>query len=88
MMLSKTTLEFDIEKLMEDLRASISGTSLRDIAAVLNVSVSTLSRIDNGHKPDMDTFIKICQWGELSPADYFIWITWTGEKEKHENGTS
>jgi len=35
------------------------------------VSAATLSRIEQGSVPDVDTFIRICQWLQV-PAETFI----------------
>lgn len=78
MNLSKTTLEFNTAKLMQDVRAAASGESLRDLEAVSGVSASTLSRIDNGTQPDMNIFIRLCEAFKLQPGDYFVWVDWYG----------
>ena len=45
---------------------------LRAIATEIgDVSASTLSRIEQGKIPDVDTFVKICNWLEVS-TDTFI----------------
>lgn len=44
-----------------DLRQSC-GLSLREMAHHVGISAATLSRIERGHKPDIDSFIIICQW--------------------------
>ena len=36
-----------------------------------NVSAATLSRIEQGKVPDVDTFIRICKWLQV-PTDTFI----------------
>lgn len=45
---------------------------LRDAAKEIGgISPSTLSRIEQGHVPDVETFIKVCQWlGE--PTEAFV----------------
>lgn len=51
---------------------------LRAIAQEIgNVSAATLSRIEQGKIPDVDTFIRICKWLNVS-TDTFI----EGEKNK------
>lgn len=53
---------------------------LRIIAKEIgDISPTTLSRIEQGKIPDVDTFIKICDWLEVS-TDTFI--TKSMEKEK------
>ncbi|MBX3300532.1 MAG: helix-turn-helix transcriptional regulator [Acidobacteria bacterium] len=45
------------------------GLSLRDLADVINVSASTLSRIENGTgRPDADNIARITQWLNM-PVD-------------------
>lgn len=41
---------------------------VRAAAAEIGVSSATLSRIENGHVPDLDTFAKICAWLGEDPA--------------------
>ena len=35
---------------------------LREFAKQIGISTSTLSRIERGNKPDLDTVILICKW--------------------------
>ncbi len=42
---------------------------LRVTAKEVGISSSTLSRIENGHLPDLETFKKICDWLEVNPGD-------------------
>lgn len=42
---------------------------LRATAKEIDISSSTLSRIENGHLPDLETFKKICDWLEVNPGD-------------------
>ena len=86
--LSKTSLEFDTVRLIADIRASkaTEKPSLRDMEAVSGISASTFSRIDNGNKPDMDTFIQLCETFSLEPGNYFLWIEWTGVIKANSNG--
>jgi transcriptional regulator with XRE-family HTH domain len=45
---------------------------LRDAAKEIGgISPSTLSRIEQGHIPDVETFIKVCQWLN-EPTETFI----------------
>ncbi len=44
---------------------------LREIAQEIgDVSPSTLSRIENGKVPDMDTFLRICDWLHVSSEEF------------------
>jgi DNA-binding Xre family transcriptional regulator len=44
-------------------------TGLRETAKAIGISLATLSRIENGKVPDLETFSKLCKWLELDPAD-------------------
>jgi transcriptional regulator with XRE-family HTH domain len=35
-----------------------------------NISAATLSRVENGHMPDLETFAKICRWLGKDPRDF------------------
>lgn len=41
-------------------------------AEIGNVSPSTLSRVENGNIPDMETFIALCNWLQVRPGDLFV----------------
>lgn len=66
----ETTL--NTELLATFIKEKRGSKGLRETAQEIeNVSFSTLSRIEQGKVPDVDTFIKICQWLGVS-ADTFI----------------
>lgn len=53
----------DTNLLASLVRHKRGSRGLRDIAReVGDVSPSTLSRVENGKTPDMDTFLKLCDW--------------------------
>lgn len=65
-----TTLNTDLLATM--LKAKRGKQGLRTVAEEIGeVSVATLSRIEQGKVPDVDTFIKICRWLEV-PTDTFV----------------
>lgn len=43
---------------------------IRATAADIEVSPATLSRVENGHLPDLATFAKICRWLDVNPARF------------------
>lgn len=51
------------------LRERRGERGLRDFAAELGVSTATLSRIERGRLPDLETFSKICAVLRLDPAE-------------------
>ena len=57
---------------LESLGALVSKkrgkVGVRATAAVIGISPATLSRVENGHLPDLANFRKICQWLQIDPA--------------------
>lgn len=63
----------DIEKLTQLVKNKRGKRNLRDIAKEIGeVSISTLSRIEQGKIPDLSTYMKICEWLEVSPDEFNI----------------
>jgi transcriptional regulator with XRE-family HTH domain len=51
--------------------AKRDGRGLRATAAEIGgVSASTLSRIEQGKVPDLDTFLRLCRWLGVSPEEF------------------
>jgi transcriptional regulator with XRE-family HTH domain len=66
----QTTL--NTELLAGMLKEKRGSKGLRAVADEIgNVSFATLSRIEQGKVPDVDTFIRICKWLEVT-TDTFI----------------
>jgi len=64
--------QLDTDKLSHAIRLKRGTTGLRDAAkAIGEISFTTLSRLEQGHVPDVDTYILICKWLEM-PTDAFI----------------
>lgn len=64
--------EFDIARLAKAVRAKRGERSLREIASEVQVSYSTLSRVEGGNPPDVYNLTLIFDWLNANPADYFI----------------
>lgn len=77
-MTTMTTIEFDASRLMADIRRVMlhEDAGLRDLAERADVSASTLSRLDHGALPDMQSFLTICASCDLEPGDYFKRVVW------------
>ena len=43
--------------------------ALRDVAKEIGVSAATLSRVERGNLPDLETFGKICKWLKIDPGE-------------------
>ena len=60
-----------IEKLSEMIRKKRGDRGLRGVAKEIGgVSASTLSRVEQGSLPDINTFTKLCEWLNV-PTDFF-----------------
>ena len=65
----------DIEKLAQLVKSKRGNRNLREVATEIKsevgeVSISTLSRIEQGKIPDLSTYMKICEWLEVSPNEF------------------
>jgi transcriptional regulator with XRE-family HTH domain len=56
----------NIGRKVAEKRASMG---LRDASKIIGISPATLSRIENGKIPDLETFGKLCKWLELDPGN-------------------
>lgn len=71
----------DIDALSAMIKSKRANRGLREVSKEIGgVSVSTLSRVENGNLPDIDTYLKICKWLEVS-IDFFA----KQSKEKTSN---
>lgn len=63
----------DTELLAGMLKTKRAGKGLRAVADEIgSVSFTTLSRIEQGRIPDVDTFIRICKWLEVSTETFIL----------------
>lgn len=61
----------DIQKFSAMVKDKRGDMGLREMAKKIgNISPSTLSRIEKGKIPDLETFVKICQWLDVSPEEF------------------
>lgn len=65
-------LTVDVEALYDALEAKRvrQGLSWREVAAKLELSASTFTRMAQGQRPDIDTFTTLLAWLEM-PADRY-----------------
>ncbi len=59
------------EKLSRLVKVKRVGKSLREVTNEIGVSPSTLSRVERGSLPDVDTFLALCNWLEVAPREFF-----------------
>ena len=62
--------KIDSEKLSSMVKSKRGNLGLRAAAKEIEISAPTLSRIEQGKLPDIETYIKICEWLNVS-SDYF-----------------
>lgn len=59
-----------IDELALRIQEHRAGKGIREAAKEVGVSSATLSRVENGKVPDLETFGKICQWLGDDPSIY------------------
>ena len=74
--MSRLSLE-SLGKLVAEKRGELG---IRATAEKIGVSPATLSRIENGHLPDLNNFKKLCQWLEVDPTTLLGFDTKTGNR--------
>jgi len=57
-----------LEMLGRMLAKARSARGIREVAAEIGLSAATLSRVENGHVPDLVSFQKICRWLKIDPS--------------------
>ena len=62
--------KIDSEKMATMIRSKRGKLGLRAAAQEIGISAPTLSRIEQGNLPDIDTYVKICEWLNVS-TDFF-----------------
>lgn len=60
----------DTSKFSEMVKSKRGNVGLRTLSSEIGISPATLSRIEQGNLPDIETYLKLCDWLEVSP-DYF-----------------
>jgi len=58
-----------LEDLGEAIRLKRGVQGVRTAASEIGISPATLSRVENGHLPDLETFRRLCAWLDVNPGD-------------------
>lgn len=45
--------------------------SMREASREIGISHATMCRIETGHKPDIDSFARVCSWMKICPSKFF-----------------
>lgn len=56
-----------LDKIGKLVRERRRDRGIREVALEVGVSAATLSRIENGRLPDLETFGKLCRWLQIDP---------------------
>ncbi len=59
-----------IQQLAKRIQERRAGKGVREAAKDVGISPATLSRVENEHVPDLETYRKICLWLDEDPAVY------------------
>lgn len=60
-----------LDRLAAQLRTKRGQRGLREVAEEIgDISASTLSRIEQGNVPDVDTFMRICHWLGVDSSEF------------------
>lgn len=61
----------DKRRLASYVRAKRGNRGLREAAQEIGtLSAATLSRVEQGNMPDLDTFLRLCQWLDEPPQSF------------------
>jgi transcriptional regulator with XRE-family HTH domain len=63
-------MSLSIEELGRLVVQKRGSRGVRAAAAEVEISSATLSRVENGHMPDLATFAKICRWLDKDPREF------------------
>jgi transcriptional regulator with XRE-family HTH domain len=63
-------MRIPIEELGRLIAVKRGARGIRATAAEVGVSAATLSRVENAHMPDLETFAKICRWLDRDPREF------------------
>ena len=74
---------FDHDAFYSDLDATrqVRKLNWKQVATEAGVSPSTLTRLGQGKRPDVDSLAALCAWGTLDADDYMKGLSTKGESE-------
>lgn len=58
-----------LEQLGRRILEKRGATGIRAVANEIGISPATLSRVERGKLPDLETFQKICRWLDVNPGE-------------------
>jgi transcriptional regulator with XRE-family HTH domain len=76
-------MPLSIEEFGRLVAAKRGSRGIRAAALEANVSPATLSRVENGHMPDLKTFAALCKWIERDPREFLGMETTEGVNRRN-----
>ena len=61
--------DISLESLVKKIREKRGHRGIREVALEIRISPATLSRVERGNLPDLETFKKICGWVGGDPGE-------------------
>lgn len=75
--------EIDVARFADAVRGKRGKMGVRAASeAIGDVSPSTLSRIEQGRLPDLDTYMKLCRWLGVTPTHFALTVAGDTDDEK------
>lgn len=59
-----------LNRIGQKLKEKRGRRGVREVAKEIGISPSTLSRVENDHIPDLETFGKLCSWLGVDPSEF------------------
>lgn len=60
--------DISLDVLVQEIKKKRAGRGIREAAEEIGISAATLSRVERGNLPDLETFKRICRWVEVDPG--------------------
>jgi len=60
--------DISLDVLVQEIKKKRAGKGIREAAEEIGISAATLSRVERGNLPDLETFKRICKWVEVDPG--------------------
>ena len=61
--------DISLNILVDKIKKKRGAVGIRQTADEIGISAATLSRVERGNLPDLETFKRICKWVEIDPGE-------------------
>lgn len=59
------------DKIYSEMLIRKKRIGVREFAKEINISASTLNRVEHGNMPDLETFFRLCKWMKRSTNEFY-----------------